>query len=147
MPALLQGRVWDTTGRTTLSQLMTLLGRCAWVIGADTGPLHLATALGTRAVGFYFARARVHETGPYGEGHWVFQHATQAQPNVWPIKESIELITGRDPRAVPGWSLYESHVDRWGAFFDDGSSPQVPGQQRVGVWQALSPTLTDSVAA
>ncbi len=146
MPALLQGRVWDTTGRTTLSQLMALLGRCAWVIGADTGPLHLATALGTRAVGFYFAQARVHETGPYGEGHWVFQHATQAQPNVWPIKESIELITGRDPRAVSGWSLYESHVDRWGAFFDDGSSPQVPGQQRVGVWQALSPTLTDSVA-
>jgi ADP-heptose:LPS heptosyltransferase len=146
-PALLQGRVWDTTGRTTLNQLMTLLGRCPWVIGADTGPLHLATAVGSRAVGLYFARARVHETGPYGEGHWVYQYDTHAQPDSWPIKESIGLISGRPRRAAPGWSLWNSRLDRWGVFFDDGSSSQATDQQRAAVWQALSPTLTESVAA
>ena len=146
-PTLLQGRVWDTTGRTTLNQLMTLLRRCTWVIGADTGPLHLATALGIRTVGFYFARARAHETGPYGEGHWVFQHATPSQPTEWPIKESLELIFGRDRRAAPGWSLCESDVDGWGVFFQDSSWPQAMEQQRVAVWKALSPNLFDSVAA
>ena len=146
-PALLQGRVWDTTGRTTLNQLVTLLGRCTWVIGADTGPLHLATALGIRTVGLYFARARVHETGPYGEGHWVFQHATQSQPNEWPIKESIEVISGRNRRPASGWSLCESHLDEWGVFFQDSSSPQAMDLQRVAVWKALSPNLFDSVAA
>lgn len=146
-PPLLQGRVWDTTGRTTLSQLLTLLGRCPWVIGADTGPLHLATLVGSRALGFYFARARVHETGPYGEGHWVYQYATQSQPDSWPIKESVGLISDGDRRGAAGWSLWKSHLDRWGVFFDDGSAPQALDLQRTAVWQALSPTLDESVAA
>ncbi|MBI4002742.1 MAG: glycosyltransferase family 9 protein [Nitrospira defluvii] len=146
-PTLLQGRVWDTTGRTTVTQLMTLLGRCRWVIGADTGPLHLATAVGSRALGFYFARARVHETGPYGEGHWVYQHATQTQPDSWPITESIELICDGRRRAAPGWPLWKSHLDRWGVFFDDGSAPQAIDLQRAAVWHSLSPTLYESVAA
>jgi ADP-heptose:LPS heptosyltransferase len=146
-PALLQGRVWDTTGRTTLGQLLTLLGRCPWVIGADTGPLHLATAVRSRAMGFYFARARVHETGPYGDGHWVYQYATQSQPDSWPIKESIGLICDEGRPAAPGWSLWKSHLDRWGVFFDDGSAPQAKDHQRAAVWHALSPTLDDSVAA
>lgn len=146
-PTLLQGRVWDTTGRTTLTQLMTLLGRCQWVVGADTGPLHLATAMGSRALGFYFARARVHETGPYGEGHWVYQHATQTQPANWPIRESIELICDGGRRAATEWALWNSHLDRWGIFFDDGSVPQTLDCRRAAVWQSLSPTLYESVAA
>ncbi len=147
VPTLLQGRVWDTTGRTTLTQLMTLLGRCRWVIGADTGPLHLATLVGSRALGFYFTRARVHETGPYGEGHWVYQYATQTQPDSWPIMESIELICDGRRRAAPGWTLWNSHMDRWGTFFDDGSGKKAVDLQRAAVWHSLSPTLYESVAA
>jgi ADP-heptose:LPS heptosyltransferase len=146
-PTLLQGRIWDTTGRTTLPQLMTLLARCRWVVGADTGPLHLATTLGSRALGFYFARARVHETGPYGKGHWVYQYPTQAQPDSWPINESIELICGGRRRAAPGWSLWKSHLDQWGVFFDDGTAPQALDLQRATIWQSLSPTLYESAAA
>ncbi len=70
---LVAGRVWDATGRTVLRQLAWLLASCHWVVGADTGPLHLGAAVGARAMGFYLARARVHETGPYGTGHWVWQ--------------------------------------------------------------------------
>ena len=44
------------------------------MIGSDTGPLHLGVACGARAIGWYFSRARVHETGPYGVGHYVWQH-------------------------------------------------------------------------
>ncbi len=146
-PTLLQGRIWDTTGRTTLPQLMTLLARCRWVVGADTGPLHLATVLGSRALGFYFARARVHETGPYGEGHWVYQYTTQGQPDRWPINESIELICDGRRRAAPEWSLWKSHLDQWGAFFENASVPQARDIQRASVWQSLSPTLCESAAA
>ena len=146
-PALLQGRIWDTTCRTTLPQLMALLSRCRWVVGADTGPLHLATALGSRALGLYFARARVHETGPYGEGHWVYQYSAQGQPESWPINESIGLICDGHRRPAPGWPLWSSHLDQWGVFFDDGSALQALDQQRATVWQSLSPTLYESAAA
>jgi ADP-heptose:LPS heptosyltransferase len=73
LPSSVLGRVWDLTGRTSLIELASVLGRCRFVVGADTGPLHLAAAIGTQVVGWYFARARVHETGPYGTGHVVWQ--------------------------------------------------------------------------
>ena len=85
-------------GARPLPQLATLLKRCHWAVGADTGPLHLATAVGTQAMGFYFSRARVHETGPYGQGHWVWQ-ADRALPETWPIRASVN-ITSRARHSV-----------------------------------------------
>jgi len=147
LPALLQGRVWDATGRTTVVQLMALLRTCRWVVGGDTGPLHLATAMGSRALGFYFARARVHETGPYGEGHCVYQYFAQTPPDCWPIMESIEVIADGRRCSAPDWTLWNSHMDRWGGAYDDGSGDQSVDQQRAAVWRALSPALCESVAA
>ncbi len=144
LPPLLLGRVWDATGRTDLPRLALLLSRCQWVAGPDTGPLHLAVALGARAIGFYFARARVHETGPYGEGHWVWQREDVSgdghppRPDTWPVEESIELIqTGSCRRVLEGWSLWESHVDRWGAFFTQAGTSSSPPLQREQVWRTI----------
>ncbi|MGH7233252.1 MAG: glycosyltransferase family 9 protein [Nitrospiraceae bacterium] len=131
------GRVWDATGRTTLDQLIVLLARCHWVVGADTGPLHLAAATGARALGFYFARARVHETGPYGEGHWVFQ-ANAGSVNEWPMDESVELIlSDMRPRMHSGeWRVWQSHVDHWGAYYTDTQTTG-PDPQRERIWHRL----------
>ena len=137
---MIAGRLWDATGRTTLPQLATLLKRCHWAVGADTGPLHLATAVGTSAMGFYFSRARVHETGPYGQGHWVWQ-ADRALPETWPIRPSVALLldpgTASQQEPVAGWSLWQSHHDEWGAIFRlmGGSDPQE--DQRATVWHQL----------
>ena len=147
VPSLLHGRVWDATGRTNISQLMTMLHKCDWVIGADTGPLHLGTLVGTRALGWYFSRARLHETGPYGEGHWIYQHATQAQPQRWPVMESIALMCGDQRRHADDWTLWRSAMDRWGAFYDDGSGNEVARNSRADIWRACSPALCESMAA
>jgi heptosyltransferase-1 len=138
---IIAGRLWDATGRTTLPQLATLLKRCHWAVGADTGPLHLATAVGTQAMGFYFSRARVHETGPYGQGHWVWQ-ADRALPETWPILSSVAFL--RDPAStlqqepVAGWSLWQSHHDEWGAIFLPVGEEYVQDDQRAAVWHQLS---------
>jgi ADP-heptose:LPS heptosyltransferase len=147
LPALLHGRVWDATGRTSVSQLMQILQQCDWVLGADTGPLHLGTLVGTRALGLYFSRARVHETGPYGEGHWVYQHATNAPPQQWPIMESIALICDEQRRPAADWALWRSRMDRWGAFFDDGSDKEATESSRADVWRGCAPDLCESMAA
>lgn len=135
------GRLWDATGRTTLSQLATLLKRCHWTVGADTGPLHLATAVGTQAMGFYFSRARVHETGPYGHGHWAWQ-ADRALPESWPIRPSVALLldpaTASPQEPVPGWSLWQSHYDEWGAIFRPVGKGDLQDDQRATVWHQLS---------
>jgi ADP-heptose:LPS heptosyltransferase len=48
-----RGRYLNAAGKTTLKQLCALLKRCRVVAGNDTGPLHLAAALGVPPIGFF----------------------------------------------------------------------------------------------
>lgn len=52
--------------RTNLRELARLLSTAAVVVGADTGPLHLAAALGTPVVGLY-GPTNPRRNGPYGQ--------------------------------------------------------------------------------
>lgn len=58
-----------------LSQLVALLRRARFVVAGDTGPLHLAAALGRPAVGLY-GPTDPRRNGPYGTGHVVVRNAT-----------------------------------------------------------------------
>lgn len=57
---------------TDLYGLIAVLRRASVVVAADTGPLHLAAALGTPCVGLYGPTAAA-RNGPYGEGHRALQ--------------------------------------------------------------------------
>jgi lipopolysaccharide heptosyltransferase I len=57
---------------TTLRELVALARRARLVIAGDTGPLHIAAAVGTPCVGFYGPTSGV-RNGPYGAGHRVLQ--------------------------------------------------------------------------
>lgn len=50
---------------TDLDELTALLRRCSLLVAADTGPLHLAAAVGTPCVGLY-GPTRAERNGPYG---------------------------------------------------------------------------------
>jgi len=56
----------DAAGRTTLGQLAALYERCAAVLGADSGPLHLAVAVAAPTVHLYGPVAAT-EFGPWGD--------------------------------------------------------------------------------
>jgi ADP-heptose:LPS heptosyltransferase len=60
-------------GKTDIGELAALLKRCSLLISNDTGPLHLATSVGTRVIDIFTANVHFLETGPYGEGHYVIQ--------------------------------------------------------------------------
>jgi len=55
----------DLAGRLALGGLLGLLERCHLAIGNDSGPLHLAAAVGTATVGVYWGRNLLHY-GPLG---------------------------------------------------------------------------------
>lgn len=59
-------------GRAGLLQLGALLEQCDVLVSGDTGPLHLATAVGTPVVAL-FGAADPERTGPVGDGHVVLQ--------------------------------------------------------------------------
>jgi lipopolysaccharide heptosyltransferase I len=63
--SLLDGPVRDFTGKTELPQLAALLARADVMLANDTGPLHLAAALGRPVIAPYTC-TKVKLTGPYG---------------------------------------------------------------------------------
>ena len=62
--------------RTSLRELAALLRRARLFVGSDTGPLHLAGAVGTRCVGLY-GTTHPSASGPYGRAHRVVQEYFQ----------------------------------------------------------------------
>jgi lipopolysaccharide heptosyltransferase II len=55
----------NAAGETTLEQLAALLGRAALAVGADSGPMHLAVAMGTPSV-HLFGPVAAQTFGPWG---------------------------------------------------------------------------------
>lgn len=154
--------VVNMCGRTSLLELVNLLSRCDWVVGSDTGPLHLSVLCGAKVVGWYFARARVHETGPYGEGHYVWQYhqsvgpysnenseltGRPGLPQVWPVEETIGLLSGDTVNSSKGpWSLWESQHDALGTFYQARDYPENLHDIRRKIWEELSPTVASAAS-
>lgn len=64
-------------GQTTLKQLLAILDKSSVLISTDSGPAHIATAVGTPVVGLY-AVTNPLQTGPYLSLNWVANKYPQA---------------------------------------------------------------------
>lgn len=73
-------------GKTNIGELAALLRRCRLFISNDTGPLHIATSVGTRVIDISTANVHFMETGPYGEGHYVIQADLPCVPCGFDVK-------------------------------------------------------------
>jgi len=56
----------DLVGRDTLKQLPALLARAALVMTPDSGPMHIANAMGSKVLGLH-AASNPHRSGPYSD--------------------------------------------------------------------------------
>ncbi len=71
------GPVANLVGKTTLKQLLAIIDRAQLVVCPDSGPAHMATAVGTPVVGLY-ATSNRHRTGPYFCQHLVADRYPEA---------------------------------------------------------------------
>jgi lipopolysaccharide heptosyltransferase I len=69
----------NQAGQTDLFQLAELYRRCAVVITNDSGPMHVAAAVGTPVVAI-FGPTDPALTGPYGTGHVVLRAGIPCSP-------------------------------------------------------------------
>ncbi len=74
-----QAPIINLAGCTTLRELAAMLGGAVFAVTADTGPMHLAAALGTR-VAALFGPTAPWRTGPFGEGHEVVRTGLDCSP-------------------------------------------------------------------
>jgi hypothetical protein len=63
----------DLIGKTTLTDLPSFLKYANVLVSNDTGPMHIAAAVGTKVVGIFMSTAHFRITGPYGAGHIAVQ--------------------------------------------------------------------------
>jgi ADP-heptose:LPS heptosyltransferase len=70
-------------GQTGVLQLAALLRRAAVFVGHDSGPMHIATAMGTRVVAFFGPASHPDVWRPWGDGHVVL-----------PTSSSVEDVMG-----------------------------------------------------
>jgi heptosyltransferase I len=74
--------VEDCIGRTSLKELLAILQRAEAVICPDSGPAHIATAVGTPVIGLY-ATSNPARTGPYLSQRWVVNRYPDAVRKTW----------------------------------------------------------------
>jgi lipopolysaccharide heptosyltransferase I len=93
----------DYTGKLTLPEMIEALRLCECLVTNDTGPMHVAAALGTRVIGL-FGPTEPRRTGPYGQIEATLQ--SKALPCVpcmkstcsWP--QPIECLRSLTPAFV-----------------------------------------------
>ena len=69
----------DLTGATAVGLLPALLSKASLLITNDSGPMHIATAVGTPVVALFGPTSAV-RTGPYGAGHTVLTGNVPCRP-------------------------------------------------------------------
>jgi heptosyltransferase-2/heptosyltransferase-3 len=106
--------VLDAAGQTSLGQLAALLARCHLALGSDSGPLHLAVAVGTPTIHLH-GPVDAASFGPWGAAG---QHLVVQTP--WPCAPCNRL----------DWSLQE---------FPAHGCVQAIGEEQV--WRAASALL------
>ncbi len=59
----------DLTGKDTLKRLLAMLARAQLVLTPDSGPMHMANAVGTKVLGLH-AASNPNRSGPYSDRSW-----------------------------------------------------------------------------
>lgn len=67
----------DLIGRDTLKQMVALLARADLVVAPDSGPVHVANAVGTPVLGLY-ACTDAERSGPYSDRRWTVNRYAEA---------------------------------------------------------------------
>ena len=77
--ARMRTKAVDLTGQTPVGLLPSLLRRAAVLVTNDSGPMHIAAAVGTPVVALFGPTDPV-RTGPYGRGHVVLSNPVECRP-------------------------------------------------------------------
>jgi lipopolysaccharide heptosyltransferase I len=106
----LGGATLDLTGRTTLPQLAALLDQADVMVANDTGPLHLAAALGRPLVAPYTC-TRVALNGPFGAEAGAVETRIWCRGSYITKCSRLECMSELTPDRV--WPILKETLERW----------------------------------
>ncbi len=102
-PDPLPMRVRDLAGKTTLPQLIHLLRRARSVISVDSGPMHLAAAVGARLLSIHtWSDPRL--VGPYSDRAWIWQGGSLRGQNLEAPPLPEKPLINHDLADIAAWT-------------------------------------------
>lgn len=106
----------DLIGKDTLKQFLALARRAALVVSPDSGPMHLANAVGTPVLGLH-AASNPNRSGPYSDRRWCVDRYDAASRKFLG-KSAGELAWGTKIEREGVMDLIETRdvIDRFEAF-------------------------------
>jgi heptosyltransferase-1 len=110
--AALSGPVCDLTARTSLPQLAAVLSLADVMIANDTGPLHLAVALG-RPVVAPFLCTQIRLTGPYNRPQSAVATQVHCAGSLLKKCDRLDCMSELTPARL--WPLVEEVLSQWQA--------------------------------
>ena len=75
--AVMKAPALDLVGKDTFKQLLALLARATLVMSPDSGPAHMANAMGTAVLGLH-ACTDAERSGPYSDRRWTVNRYAEA---------------------------------------------------------------------
>jgi ADP-heptose:LPS heptosyltransferase len=108
--ALLAGPWRNLSGRTTLPQLTALLARADVMVANDTGPLHLAAALGRPVVAPYTC-TRVALNGPFRQAARAVETRVACAGSYVKKCPRLDCMAELTPERL--WPTLESVLSQW----------------------------------
>lgn len=106
----LRAHTLELTGQTSLPQLGAILSRADVMLANDTGPLHLAAALGRPVVAPYTC-TKVELTGPYGAESSAVQSRVACQGSLLKHCDRLECMTELTPFRL--WPVLHGILQSW----------------------------------
>jgi heptosyltransferase I len=111
--AQMSSKAVSLAGETTLAELADVYKKALMVITTDSGPMHLAAAVGTPVVAL-FGPTDPKRTGPYGEGHTIIRVDLPCSPcflKTCPTKKCMQSISPEQVFAIIEERLKEGGKD------------------------------------
>jgi lipopolysaccharide heptosyltransferase I len=102
--------VIDLAGKTSLPELAGMLGTCDLMLANDTGPLHLATALGRPVVAPYTC-TKILLNGPYGGERGAVESRIWCQGSYLKRCPRLECMTELTPERL--WPALDEVLATW----------------------------------
>jgi lipopolysaccharide heptosyltransferase I len=87
------GRLYNWAGTTGLRELAYLYKRSSLVVSTDSGPMHLAAAMGTPVVAL-FGPTAPWRTGPYGKNHRIMRTDIDCSPCFQRTCDRMDCMSG-----------------------------------------------------
>jgi len=126
--AKMHARPLDLIGKDTLKQLLALLERSALVLCPDSGPMHMANAVGAKVLGLH-AASNPKRSGPYSDLRWcVDRYDAAARKYKKKPADALPWGTKLEYRDVMDLVEVDDAIERFDAFAEARRAGTLAGQ-------------------